>query len=137
MIIWIKVFREIIRIIKEIGELIEKGEKMKFRFKPVEMFFGVVLTAIGLIGILSMVNVDLNMDGVNEEFYNMEIPIIDNIQLLFEKERSRKEFFRRFNELYKLDRHNIVLPYNKFSKETHDDGERLVLEKIRLSPNPS
>jgi chromosomal replication initiator protein len=96
-------------------EILERAPRTNILYLSCESFINQFIEALE--------NGDLN--SFRQKYRNVDVLLVDDIQLLANKERTQEEFFHTFNTLYNLG-HQIVLSSDAPPKDIPTLQERLV-----------
>ena len=102
-------------LVQAIGnELLKKNPNLKILYTPVSHFYSDFVEAI--------------QNGKGKEFYRkfqkLDVLIIDDFQLIVNKEKSQEEFFNIFNDLYQLNK-QIIVTSDRLPSQIKTVDERL------------
>ena len=102
-------------LVQAIGnELLRRNPNFKIYYTPINHFYSDFIEAI--------------QNGKGKEFYQkfqkLDCLIIDDFQLIVNKEKSQEEFFNIFNDLYQLNK-QIIVTSDRLARQIKTVDERL------------
>lgn len=102
-------------LVQAIGnELLKKNPNFKIKYLPVSSFYTDFINAI---------RANKGKD-FSEKFKKLDVLIIDDFQMIVNKDSSQEEFFNIFNELYQLDK-QIIVTSDRLPEQIKTVDERL------------
>lgn len=86
-------------LVQAIGnELLKRDPKLKILYTPISSFYSDFIKSIQ----------NKKGDEFRQKFRKLDVLIIDDFQMIMNKDASQQEFFDIFNEMYQLNKHIIV-----------------------------
>lgn len=102
-------------LVQAIGnELLRKNPNLKIKYMPVSSFYADFINAI---------RANKGME-FSEKFKKLDVLIIDDFQMIVNKDSSQEEFFNIFNELYQLNK-QIIVTSDRLPEQIKTVDERL------------
>lgn len=102
-------------LVQAIGnELLLRNPKMKVLYAPMSSFYSEFINAVR----------SNKGDEFHQKFKKLDILIVDDFQMIMNKDRSQAEFFDIFNELYGLNK-QIIVTSDRLPNQIKSVDERL------------
>ncbi len=102
-------------LVQAIGNaLLERNPKMKILYTPISSFYSDFIKSIQ----------NKRGDEFRQKFKKLDVLIIDDFQMIMNKDASQQEFFDIFNELYQLNKH-IIVTSDRLPSQIKSVDERL------------
>ena len=102
-------------LVQAIGnELLAKDPKLKVLYAPMSSFYSEFINAVR----------SNKGDEFHQKFKKLDVLIIDDFQMIMNKDRSQAEFFDIFNELYGLNK-QIIVTSDRLPNQIKSVDERL------------
>ena len=102
-------------LVQAIGnELLRRHPKMKILYLPTNRFYSDFIVAIR----------NNKGDEFSTKFRKLDVLIIDDFQMIVNKDRSQEEFFNIFNDLYQLNK-QIIVTSDRLPNQIEAVDERL------------
>jgi len=102
-------------LIQAIGnELLKKNPNLKILYTPINHFYSDFISAIR----------SKNPDSWKPKYMNLDVLIIDDFQLIAEKDKSQIEFFNIFNDMH-LSKRQIIVASDRLPEEIKEVDTRL------------
>ncbi len=102
-------------LVQAIGNaLLQKNSKMKILYTPISSFYSDFIKSIQA----------KKGDEFRQKFRKLDMLIIDDFQMIMNKDASQQEFFDIFNDLYQLNKH-IIVTSDRLPSQIKSVDERL------------
>ncbi len=102
-------------LVQAIGnELLRKDPKLKVLYTPISSFYADFINSIK----------NKRGDEFHQKFKKLDMLIIDDFQMIMNKDASQAEFFDIFNDLYQLNKH-IIVTSDRLPNQIKSVDERL------------
>lgn len=102
-------------LVQAIGNaLLQKDSKMKILYTPISSFYSDFIKSIQA----------KKGDEFRQKFRKLDMLIIDDFQMIMNKDASQQEFFDIFNDLYQLNKH-IIVTSDRLPSQIKSVDERL------------
>lgn len=102
-------------LVQAIGnELLARDPKLKVLYAPISSFYSEFINAVR----------NNKGDEFHQKFKKLDVLIIDDFQMIINKDRSQAEFFDIFNELYGLNK-QIIVTSDRLPNQIKSVDERL------------
>lgn len=102
-------------LVQAIGnELLARNPKLKVLYAPMSSFYSEFINAVR----------NSKGDEFHQKFKKLDVLIIDDFQMIMNKDRSQSEFFDIFNELYGMNK-QIIVTSDRLPNQIKSVDERL------------
>ncbi|MBQ2639034.1 chromosomal replication initiator protein DnaA [Candidatus Saccharibacteria bacterium] len=102
-------------LVQAIGnELLKQNPKLKVLYVPINRFYSDFIDALKA----------NKPEAFTKKYYNLDVLIVDDFQMIIGKDKSQDEFFNLFNEMY-LSKRQIIVTCDRLPDEIKDLDVRL------------